>query len=288
VSQRLLRLISHPFHNGLEGVDMGAGPLRLLAEPGIPEELRAQGWVVEGETVKAPDARDPEIVRIAEADRTLARRVRAAVAEGAFPLVLAGNCNSCLGTAAGLDPRAAPLGVVWFDAHADFDTPDRSLGFFDGMGLAILTGNGWELLRGTIDGFEPVDERDVVLAGVRDLEEHQRPPLEASALQVVTGRAAAGPAYGAALEALSARVPRAYLHVDLDVLDPSEGRANRFAADGGLMVRELERAIELAFDRVHVAAAAITAYEPALDADGRMARAAAAVIRTIGRRALTQ
>jgi arginase len=287
VSERL-RLISHPFHNGLEGVDMGAGPLRLLAGPELPEELQAQGWVVESETVETPDAADPEIVRIAEADRRLARLVRAAVAEGAFPLVLAGNCNSCLGTAAGLRPRAAPLGVVWFDAHADFDTPERSLGFFDGMGLAILTGNGWELLRGTIDGFAPVDERDVVLAGVRDLEEHQRPQLEASELQVVPGRTAAGPAYAAALEGLRRRVPRVYLHVDLDVLDPSEGRANRFAAEGGLTVRELERAIELAFERLQVAAAAITAYDPALDADGRMAQAAADVIKTIGREALRQ
>jgi arginase len=287
VSDRL-RLISHPFHNGLEGVDMGAGPLRLLADGAISANLHAQGWMVESEMVKTPDSADPEIVRIAEADRRLARLVRAAVAENAFPLVLAGNCNSCLGTAAGLGHAGAePLGVVWFDAHADFDTPDRSLGFFDGMGLAILTGNGWELLRGTIDGFQPVDERDVVLAGVRDLEEHQRSPLEGSALSVVPGPAAAGPAYGAALEALSERVARAYLHLDLDVLDPSEGRANRFAAHGGLTA-ELEGAIELAFDRFHVAAAAITAYDPALDTDGRMAGAAAAVIRTIGHRALSQ
>jgi arginase len=173
-------------------------------------------------------------------------------------------------------------------AHADFDTPDRSLGFFDGMGLAILTGNGWELLRGTIDGFAPVDERDVVLAGVRDLEEHQRPALEASALQVLPGRAAAGPAYGAALDELRQRVSRAYLHIDLDVLDPSEGRANRFAAEGGLSLRELERAIELGFERLQVAAAAITAYDPVLDADGRMARAASDVIRTVAREALRQ
>jgi arginase len=283
-----LSLICHPFHNGLEGVDMGAGPLRLVADPDLPAELRAQGWLVRTETVDAPDPSDPEIVRIAEADRRLARRVRAASSDGAFPLVLAGNCNSCLGTVAGLDPRAAALGVVWFDAHADFDTPDRSLGFFDGMGLAILTGNGWELLRGTIDGFAPVDERDVVLAGVRDLEEHQRPALEASALQVLPGRAAAGPAYGAALDELRQRVSRAYLHIDLDVLDPSEGRANRFAAEGGLSLRELERAIELGFERLQVAAAAITAYDPVLDADGRMARAASDVIRTVAREALRQ
>jgi arginase len=283
-----LRLISHPFHNGLEGVDMGAGPLRLLSDPELASGLRAQGWDVRSEVVATPDASEPEIVRIAEGDRRLAAHVSAAVAEGAFPLVLAGNCNSSLGTVAGLGPREAPLGVVWLDAHADFDTPERSLGFFDGMGLAILTGNGWELLRGTIDGLAPVDERDVVLAGVRDLEEHQRAPLDGSAMRLVPGRTAAGPAYEAALDALTERAGSVYLHVDLDVLDPSEGRANRFAAGGGLTVPELARAVELAFERFHVTAAAITAYAPAMDTDGRMARAGSEAIRTIGREAFTQ
>jgi arginase len=252
-----LSLICHPFHNGLKGVDMGAGPLRLLDDPDLVGGLDAQGWDVSTVAVEPPDERDPEIVRIAETDRRLATVVRAAVADSAFPLVLAGNCNSCLGTVAGLDPAAGSLGVVWFDAHGDFDTPDRSLGFFDGMGLAILTGNGWELLRGTIDGFTPIEERAVVLAGVRDLAEHQERPLE-------------------------------YLHVDLDVLDPSEGPANRFASDGGLYLDELTAAIELVFDRFPVGAAAITAYDPALDADGRMARAASHVIQTVTRRALEQ
>jgi Arginase family len=120
-------------------------------------------------------------------DAVLVGELRAAAEEGAFPLVLAGNCNSCPGTVAGLDPAAAAVGVVWFDAHPDFDTPDRSLGFFDGMGLAILTGNGWDLLRATIPGFVPVAERDVVLVGVRDFEPHQRASLEASGLRVLAG-----------------------------------------------------------------------------------------------------
>jgi arginase len=262
--------------------------MRLLSDPELAAELRAQGWDVRSEVVAAPEASDPEIVRIAEGDRRLAAHVSAAVAEGAFPLVLAGDCNSCLGTVAGLGPRDAPLGVVWLDAHADFDTPDRSLGFFDGMGLAILTGNGWDLLRGTIDCLTPVAERDVVLAGVRDLEEHQRTPLDRSALSLVPGRTAAGPAYQAALDALRERAGSVYLHVDLDVLDPSEGRANRFAADGGLTVAELARAVELVFERFRVTAAAITAYDPALDTDGRMARAASGAVSAIGREALRQ
>ncbi|HEY6778172.1 MAG TPA: arginase family protein [Thermoleophilaceae bacterium] len=279
---RELRLICHPFHNGLEGIDMGAGPLRLVGDPSISDELRAQGWDLQLETIETPDPNDPEIVRIAEGDRRLARRVRAAHEGGAFPLVLAGNCNSCLGTVAGL----GPVGVVWFDAHADFDTPDRSLGFFDGMGLAILTGNGWELLRQTIPGFMPVDERDVVLVGVRDLEEHQRAPLDASAMRILPGPSFDSTGFLHALDELRQRASRTYLHIDLDVLDTSEGRANRFAAAGGLSAQQLEWAVEMVFRRSAVAAAALTAYDPGLDEDGRMARAASRVIATVARSAL--
>jgi arginase len=106
--------------------------------------------------------------------------------------------------------------------------------------------------------------------------------------QVLPGRTAAGPAFEAALDELRQRVSRAYLHIDLDVLDTSEGRANRFAAEGGLSLAELERAIELAFERLQVDGAATTAYDPSLDEDGRMARAALDVIRTVAHEALGQ
>ena len=269
------RLLCHPFHNGLEGIGMGAGPLRLIGDQAVA------GW--ETDTIEAPDPDDPEIVRIAEADRRLARSVRSAVDAGAFPLVLAGNCNSCLGTTAGLDAAPGSLGVVWFDAHPDFDTPERSLGFFDGMGLAILTGNGWELLRGTIPGFTPVAERDVILVGVRDLESHQRAPLEASSLRVLAGASFGEEALTDALDDLRQRVSRVYLHIDLDALDPSEGRANPFAADGGLSLSALESAIDLLFARFEVSAAALTAYDPHLDGDGRMARAALRLLGAVAR-----
>jgi arginase len=265
---------------------MGAGPLRLIGDPALAEGLRAGGWDFATETIDAPDPEDPELVRIAEGDRRLARRVRSAVARGEFPLVLAGNCNSCLGTVSGLDPVAGNVGVVWFDAHADFDTPDRSLGFFDAMGLAILTGNGWELLRSTIPGFVPVAEKDVVLVGVRDLEPHQRAPLRASRLRVLPGGSFAPQDLADALDELRLGVARVYLHVDLDALDTSEGRANPFASEGGLSLRQLESAIDLVFERLEVAAVAITAYDPGLDEDGRMARAGLQVITTVARGAL--
>ena len=83
--------------------------------------------------------------------------------------MLSGNCNTAVGTIAGLD--AADLSVVWFDAHADFNTPDTTnTGFTDGMGLAVTVGHCWKEMARCVPGFSAVAERDVVLAGVRAME----------------------------------------------------------------------------------------------------------------------
>jgi arginase len=168
---------------------MGLGPTRLLDEDVSQQELEALGWRVRVDSVEPVEETRSEIARVFELDRRLAARVHTAIAEDAFPLVLAGNCNSCLGTVAGAS--AGGIGVVWFDAHADFDTPDDNLsGFLDVMGLAILTGSGWRG-RETIPGFVPVHEEKVVLAGVRDLEPYQRARLERSHTRTVLARTGA-------------------------------------------------------------------------------------------------
>ena len=101
---------------------MGAGAARLAGDELLRATLEGAGWEVSSDEVDAVDESDAEITRVIQLVRRLAGRVRVAVEEGAFPLVLAGNCNSCLGTVAGVG--AGDLGVVWFDAHADFDDPD--------------------------------------------------------------------------------------------------------------------------------------------------------------------
>jgi arginase len=280
-----LRLLVMPFHNGLEGVGMGAGPDRLVAA-GVSGALEEAGLGVELERIAPADPAAPELARVAELDRRLARAVAAAAGRGEFPLVLAGNCNSSLGTVAGAG--AEGLGVVWFDAHADFDAPDESLGFFDGMGLRILTGTGFRHLRETIPGFAAIPEQDVVLAGVRDLEPHQVAPLAASRVARVHGGPWDHGRLAPALDALRARRSRAYLHIDLDALDPAEGRANPFAAPGGLRLDELEDAVGEVFARFEVAAAALTAYDPSVDEEGAVARAARRLARAVAEGAAAQ
>jgi arginase len=267
-----MRLISWPFHNGLRGVGMGAGAARLAGDEGLRAALEDVGWTVSSDEVDAVEESDAEIARVIELVRRLADRVRIAVDEGAFPLVLAGNCNSCLGTVAGIG--SSDLGVVWFDAHADFDDPEENTsGFFDVMGLAMLTGRGWRALRGTIPSHRPIPESDVVLAGVRDLEPYQRRRLDASEVCAVPGSIEPEP-LADALSRLSSRVSRIYLHVDLDALDSSEAKANEYAASGGPSIERLAQCVRLSCERFTVAGAAITAYDPALDSEDRTVIAA--------------
>ncbi|MBA3428763.1 MAG: arginase family protein, partial [Actinobacteria bacterium] len=76
------------------------------------------------------------------------------------------------------------------------------------------------------------------------------------------------------------RARRLYLHIDLDALDPSEGR-NQYSSVGGLSTVQLLAAIDEVFERFDVAAAAITAYNPDVDVDGRMAATAARVLAAV-------
>jgi arginase len=242
---------------------MGAGPVRLARDELLRDAVQVAGWTIVDEEIAAVDERGAEVARVIELVRRIAERVRAAVGVCAVPLVLAGNCNSSLGTVAGLG--AQRLGVVWFDAHADFDDPEENVsGFFDVMGLAMLTGRGWSALRATIPGHAPIAERDVVLAGVRDLEAHQRARLERSELEVVPGAIAAD-SFARAVSRLAERVDRIYLHLDLDAIDAAEAEANEYAAGGGPSLEHLAECVRHACERLPVAGAAITAYDPAVD-----------------------
>jgi arginase len=202
----------------------------------------------------------------------IARAVRAAAWHSRFPLVLMGNCLGSVGVAAGLPPGVT--GVVWLDAHADFNTPDSSpSGFLDGMALATLTGDCWAGARERVPGFRPVSPENVVLVGARDLDPEEAPRLAAAGVtRVAPGRVLEQ--LPAALDRLISRVERLYLHLDLDLLDPSVGRANGFAAESGLTLDELLGAVALVRDSDRLAAAGISAYDPAYDPE-RTVRAAA-------------
>jgi arginase len=148
------------------------------------------------------------------------------------------------------------------------------------MALAVATGRCWTSLAATVPGFRPVPEKCVVLIGARDLDPAEKALLEASDVAQLPPEAL--PKLAASVfDPLASRVTDVYLHVDLDVIDPAEGRANSYAAPGGLRVEQVVRMITEIGRRFAIRAAALTAYDPAYDGDGRVRAAAIRIARTI-------
>jgi arginase len=250
---------------------MGAGPLAILGAGALVDSL---GAIVEKVTITNQSALcGDEIGQILEICARVARSARAALEAGRAALLLTGNCNHAhLAAATALAPRARPdrIGVVWLDAHADFDTPENTRSsFFDGMGLSVLTGDAYPALAAQrLPGFQPLQQDHVILFGVRDLEPYQASRLAASPVR------AFGPAHlpelDHALADLAAVVDVAYLHIDLDCLDPSHGQANEYAAAGGLPLEVVMRLIDQVTTKFDVRIAAVTAYNPDTDSDDTM------------------
>jgi arginase len=271
-----VELLSVPYDSGIRGVRMGAGPDALLAS-GLPDRLIALGHDVKRTVIELPDGLFLGEVQAAfELNRRLAIAVAAAVARDAFPIVLSGNCITSIATVSGLGGSAH--GVVWFDAHADFNTPETTpSGFLDGMALAILTGRCWQPLAKTITGFTPVADDRVMLVGARHLDDDESFLLAETGVIRLTAESMRN-GFRDEIARLGGDAPELYVHVDLDVLDPSEGRANSFAVPGGLSRGELLEAIAEIARASRVRALALTAYEPACDADGRIRDAANDVV----------
>src|SRR5438067_1015555 len=155
-----VEIFSLPYDSGHRGVRMGAGPERLL-QAGLDRNLRVAGHGVTEEWIEAPDGLHTEIGTSFELYRRLSARMHGAVEAGRFPIILAGNCGSALGTVSGMGQERT--GVIWFDAHGDFNTPETSpSGFLDGMALAILTGACWKTLAAAIPFFHPIPPNHVV------------------------------------------------------------------------------------------------------------------------------
>jgi arginase len=275
-----IQLLLVPYDSGRRGWRAGAGPEHLL-QAGLPEHLTSQGHVVTAIHILEDDADYPpaEIRTAFELARRLAVAVRSARAAGHFPLVLSGNCNTAVGTLSGLSP--ARRATFWFDAHGDCNTPETTTtGFLDGMGLAMTTGLCWRRMVATVPGFEPVPTEATFLLGARDLDPPEAALLKGSAITTVpVGQIPEG------LGAVLARAPLAdtlgYLHLDLDVLDPSVGHANYLPVPNGLSVHQLTAAVAAIRTRVPLGAAALTSYSPEDDHDQGVCRAAFAAIDAI-------
>ena len=274
-----VQLLAVPYDSGNRGVRMGAGPERLL-DAGLQRALTDQGHRVHASIAELPAGSwQSEIQTSFELMRMLAVAVANARAAGRLPVVLAGNCNTAVGTIGGL---GGDVGVAWFDAHGDLNTPETTTtGFLDGTALAVITGKCFTRLAASVPGFAPVSENRVCLIGARDLDSAEAVILADSPIERVAA-ADVRTRLPRALALVGEHVERMYVHIDLDVLDSAVASANTYAVPGGLTVEDVEAALTMIAADFGIAAVTLSAYDPAADTDGR---AAAAAIRLITRAA---
>ncbi|MDX1643184.1 MAG: arginase family protein [Thermoanaerobaculia bacterium] len=271
-----ITVIEVPYDSGHYARRMGRGPFHL-AQAGLEKLLESSGHAVRRLEVRLDEGFRLEIGSALETQRLVSQCVGAEIAEGRLPLVLSGNCATAVGSVAGAG--VGRTAVVWLDAHGDFNTPETTpSGFFDGMALAMLVGDCFTAMARTVPEFEPVPAEQVITIGMRDLDAAEAERFERSAIASVgveaIRREGVEAALGRALDALPPAIDGAYLHLDLDVLDPSVARINPFQAPGGLELEEVEAVVRTVAARLPLRVAALTAYDPEVDEDGRGGEAA--------------
>ena len=264
-----INLIQVPYDSGQRNKRMGRGPFYFV-ENGAVAHLRKMGTNVREIIIEPTTDFHREIGTTFELLNSIAEQVQVAIAEDAFPLILAGNCSSTAGAISGVSPR--PVGLIWFDAHGDFNTPETSTtGFLDGMGLAMITGRCWVPLTSKIPGFRKLADDHIVLVGARELDKPETEQLEKSSIALIHWEDVREKGCAAALEealvALQARVDSAFIHIDLDVHDATLAPANHFRPPGGLCPEKVRDLVRFIAKRFRIVGASITAFDPDCDVE---------------------
>lgn len=271
----------HPASRGPERLALASAE-RLKAARGIAITIKR--------VERSTPFRDSASASLA-VNRQLARIVRQAMTAGQLPLVLAGSCDVSAGVVSGFDHSRC--GVVWVDAHGDFNTPESTItGFFAGMSLAVLTGDCYRNLWAQIGNSVPIPKPAALLMGVRDLDPAERERLARSAVQVVEWRN--GEAQGdivASLDRLAGYVAEVYLHIDMDAFDPQVAPGvvdSDYRVPGGLVLRDMEAIVRAAAARFRIRAATLATYNPELDEADRTLRAGLRTIQLLAECAALQ
>ncbi len=255
-----VRIIGAPMDLGADrrGVDMGPSAIRYA---GLAGQLAATGidCVDAGDLpVPQPETRDADAsnlhvgqAKFLRATETVAGRVADAVGDavdaGEFPLVLGGDHSIAIGTVAGA-ARGDDLGVVWFDAHGDFNTPaTTSSGNVHGMSLAAILGVG---PFADVDWAHAptVSEENVALVGLRDLDEGERRLLRDSNVSTYTmsdvDERGLTDVVDEALAVATDGTDGLHISLDADWLDPTEAPGVGTPVRGGVSYREAHVAME--------------------------------------------
>ena len=175
------------------GVDMGPSAIRYA---GVVERLSLLGYVVNDEgnirvfqelETQNEDSTLRNLREIINLSSELAVAVTKVVEKNAVPLILGGDHSIAIGTLAGLGNHYENLGVIWFDAHADINTPDSTpSGNIHGMPLAISLGLGDERLTNLMGYAPKIKKENIIIIGARSIDEGERVLIKELGIKVYT------------------------------------------------------------------------------------------------------
>jgi len=271
------------------GVDMGPSALRIA---GLADRIRALGLAVEDHgNVPVADRGESEpqdpsaryLDAIVETCGALAAKVRGLIGAGRFPLVMGGDHSIAAGTVGGIaghySARGARIGLIWFDAHADMNTPRTSeSGNVHGMPLSAIIGDGAPGLTGLAGPAPMVLARNVALVGVRSVDRLERETVVASGVHCYTMKEIDQRGIRAVMEDALRHVCDGtagfHLSFDVDGTDPGVCPGVGTPVPGGLSYREAHTVCEMVAESGRLVGLEFTEINPILDERNRTALAA--------------
>ncbi|QQS45416.1 MAG: arginase [Acidobacteriota bacterium] len=268
------------------GVDMGPSAIRVAD---LNERLEELGYEVidEGnipvrgaEMMPNTDPKLKYLPEIANACEILAERVEEALEIGSIPIILGGDHSIAVGSVSGLasfyHKREHKVGVIWFDAHGDMNTPETSpSGNIHGMPFAAILGHGADELT-HIGGFSPkAHPEDCVLIGARSVDPDEAIALKSSGIRIITMRELDERGMSAIMdEAMwlaSRRTAGFHVTMDMDFVDPDYAPGVGTPVPGGPTFRESHLAMEKIADSGKMLSFELTEINPVLDVSNRTA-----------------
>ena len=273
------------------GVDMGPSAIRYAH---LHQKLHDLGYTLEDkgnievpiqETCSITDPRLKYIDCIIPMARRIAGAVATSVQGDRFPLVLGGDHSLSVGSIRGA-AKHKKIGIIWIDAHADFNTPETTpSGNIHGMPLAALCGFGDPRLVSLWEETPPVvDPRRVAVIGARDLDPGEKRNLREAGVMVQSmeqiDRFGMVTALENAIEQVSRDADGIYLSFDMDSLDPRHAPGVGTPVPGGLSYREAHLACEVVAETGKLIGMDMVEVNPILDVQNQTAIHAVEFIRS--------
>ena len=270
-----VRIIGIPLDLGqaLRGVNMGPSAVRYA---GLADRLRQIGYrVTDNGNINIPiretlikTGEENVLSAIIRASEKIYTAARVAVEEGSLPVFLGGDHSIAIGSIGGVTHNE-PCGVIWIDAHGDYNDPEISeSGNIHGMPLSILMGKGCTELINIGRPGAKLKPENVVLIGVRDLDIKERKVLRESGIKVYTMRdideQGMSKIIKSALDRLSS-VDKIHVSLDVDGIDPRFAPGVGTQVPGGLTDREAHLLMEILADSKKLSSMDIVEINPMLD-----------------------